>query len=51
MIFKSFKMEYQAEHGKVSKKMVYFNLVLKILIGVAISFLAFLLYKSSTIFM
>ncbi len=51
MIFKSHKLEYEAEHGKVPKKWVYFNLAIKILTGCAIAFIAFLLYKSSTLFM
>ena len=51
MAFKSFKIDYQAEHGKIGKKMVYFNLAIKILSGIAIAFIAFLLFKSSSLFM
>jgi len=51
MIFKSFKMEYEAEHGKTPKKWIYFNLAIKVLSGLAIAFIAFLLYKSSVLFM
>ncbi len=51
MNFKSFKMEYEAEHGKVPKKWIYFNLAIKIVSGLAIAFIAYLLFKSSTLFM